>query len=75
MIVKVQWPLFPPDGELLIYTRNRSTSWMTRQDRFDPETLSMIRADCSNTGKAFYQASISGDGHLKIGQRVEDQGW
>jgi hypothetical protein len=80
VIVKVQWPIVPPDAELFVYSKPGpgQQHWMIPQDRLDPNLLDRIQRDTKATGKAFYDASMfktDKGAWPKIGKRVEDQSW
>jgi hypothetical protein len=78
MIVKVQIPLSDPNGPLYVYNESRDKSWMLDQKHLPPEALAMLRRDCARTGKAYYDATITGPLDalsLNTLRRVEDQPW
>lgn len=83
MIVKVQVPLAGSlandESPLMVYPKSRWPFWQLWPTDMDPADLARIRADCAETGKAYYNAAIkrprAGGRVPKIGERVEDQQW
>jgi hypothetical protein len=74
VIVKVQRPLFPPDGEWLIYDQRRSFKILMSPTQ---ELLAMMGSDL----KAYFQADppkgrrSGGMATIKLMRRVDDQPW
>ena len=80
MIVKVQIPLgagsLPrDDAPMLVYPATRKPMWSLWPANTDKRLVARIRADCAETGKAYYKARIRANGWPDIGERVEDQPW
>ena len=80
MIVKVQWPQFPPDGEIFVYSKPGPAQrhWMIPQHKLIPDVLARIREDTRATGKAYYDAhtyTTRKSPWPVIGRKVEDQPW
>jgi len=67
-IVKVQRALYPENGDILVYSRNRKVHQLFAQS---PELLELLAGDY----KIFVRASLGQDGVLRLGSRVPDPGW
>jgi len=65
------------DAPILIYPEGKTRQWMLDPADLDADSLARIRADCAETGKAFYEATITKDGvtFKGIGKRVADRPW
>jgi hypothetical protein len=64
MIVKVQRPLFPPDGPWFVRNKNRTINIM----------LSEGVPEIGNDLKAYFRADYT-NGKLKLIERVPDEPW
>jgi hypothetical protein len=71
MIVKVQIPLMPVDGEALIYNKDQSVWTMVAQEELPPAVLQLA----GRTGKGFFHAEITDEHKLLIGKEAPWQEW
>lgn len=67
MIVKIQRPIFPKGGPLLVYNKTRSFY----AEMADTPALASILPD---ELKGYFDAELVGD-ELQIGDRVADRNW
>lgn len=67
MIVKVQRPVWPPDGEVLIYNKTRSVT------RTMPMTCE-LKTLFDGRFKIYCNADVDGD-KITFNRRVQDKDW
>lgn len=70
-IVKIQRPIAPPNGDWLIYDKERKLEGLVPDADIGPDIRNLMRKDF----KGYFVGERLPDGRFAVSRRVKDQNW